>query len=105
MATHKPSDRVVAFLVSLSPVILAVFTHDTVKVYRVSGPNAVTCNLEFEVPISAVSSFPPVKLYLTMYLPVLTLEHPLKVNTIDLEVIVLMSIDTCGLGGTVGRCY
>ena len=39
-----------------------------------------------------------VKMYFTLYLPLPTPVHPLDDGTTDLEVILLSSIDTCGLG-------
>ena len=105
MLAYKPSDEVLAYLVTLGPVTLAEFTHVTVKVYCVSGLNSVTVSLELELPISAVNTVPPANMYVTMYLPEPTPEHPLNASTTDLEVIFLSSMDTLGMGGTVWRHY
>ena len=103
VSTNKPSDKVVAYLVTVGPVLPAEFSHLIAKSYCFPGLKSFTVSCV--VAVSAVNSFPLSKLYLTIYftLPTLTLVQPLKVNTTDLAVTVLLSIDTLGLGGSVWR--
>ena len=89
MVRNKPSDKVVACPVTFCPITPAEFTHVTVKLYCISGLNSVTVSKESAVPVSAVNSFPPANLYLTLYLTVPLPVHPLNANTTDREVIVL----------------
>ena len=79
----------------------AEFWHVVIKVYCFSGLKSLTVSREFEVAVSTVNSFPPSKLYLTIYLTVPASVQPLNVNTTDWAV--LLSIDTLGLDGTVWR--
>ena len=102
--TNKPSDKVVAYLVTLGPIMPTELLHCIRKAYCFPGLKSMTFSCELLVSI--LNSFSLSEWYVTIYLtgPTLAPVHPLKVSVTDRAVMVLPLIDTLGLVGTVWRC-